>query len=523
MKISAKNNLHINSSQFSQGDIFVVPVFKSNIKGAKGGMLPGADETSLKYLKKYEHELNGAITREVKRTDYKVLAGKRLNVPAGKCSLRISGLSHQALSLTGPSLDEWRRLGGDALRQALSLKSEHLVIDLSQVKGSISSQILQAIAEGLALGAYEFNQYRKATDKTKASLQVIIFGLNLSPAESRKVLDSARAISEATCFARDLVNLGPSDLVPADLVTHAKKIARASKGRVKVKIYDRRGLERLGAGGILGVGKGSDYPPYLIHLHYKGKTSAKKTKKKTIALVGKGVTFDSGGYSIKPAKSMEDMKCDMSGAAAVLGTMSYLTSLSGKEVLEHDVHVIVPTVENMLNGKSVKPGDVLKALNGKTMEVLNTDAEGRLILADALAYSERLKPDVVIDLATLTGACIVALGSDITGLFSTDEKLAHTLKDLGAKSGELFWELPIASDQYRGNISSLIADIKNTGDGGPGAIIGALFLKEFVPPDVDWAHLDIAGPAFVTKESDYIKKGGTGFGVRTLIAYLHSL
>ncbi len=321
-------------------------------------------------------------------------------------------------------------------------------------------------------------------------------------------------------FSRDLVNTPPTDMNPLELTRQARKLSSGSKGRVKIKLFNRKALERLKAFSLLGVAKGSSIEPFLLHLQYQPKKRNKQSKK--VILIGKGITFDSGGLSIKSGKGMEEMKCDMAGAACVLGVLKALTLLPIDQLPEHEIHVLVPTAENMINGDSLKPGDVISAINGKTIEVLNTDAEGRLILADALSYAERIKGDMIIDLATLTGACVVALGGEYAGLFSNDEELTETLKVAGLAAGEKSWELPLAAE-YRGQMDSEVADLKNIGNGGPGAILGALFLKEFVPADTPWAHLDIAGPAFGGRSNEYIRRGATGYGVLTLLRMLESL
>jgi leucyl aminopeptidase len=245
----------------------------------------------------------------------------------------------------------------------------------------------------------------------------------------------------------------------------------------------------------------------------------KKKASKVVSLVGKGVTFDSGGLSIKPAGSMEDMKMDMGGAAAVLGAMHALAVISPKV----EVRGYIPTTENMINGKATRPGDVVRAMSGKSIEILNTDAEGRLILADALNLAEKDGSDIIVDLATLTGACMVALGNDYAGLFSDDDKLVDSLMKASALAGERLWRLPLAPE-YKKLIESPIADIKNTGGRYGGAITGALFLQHFVSnPKTKWAHLDIAGPAYADGDAGHIRKGGVGFGVRTLINFVRGL
>jgi leucyl aminopeptidase len=325
-----------------------------------------------------------------------------------------------------------------------------------------------------------------------------------------KVLILAQQVIPGVFLARDLINEPASVSTPTYLADHAAKILRSDG--IRGEIWGPAKIKAAKMAGLLAVARGSIEEPRFIKLIY---TPTGKPKKK-IALVGKGITFDSGGLSLKPPKSMETMKHDMSGGAAVLGVMSVISHLKPQ------VHVTgyVPATENLPSGTAQKPGDIIRYKNGKTVEVLNTDAEGRLILADALIQAVNDIPDVIIDLATLTGACVVALGSQIAGLFSNSQELSETLIRCGKEAGEQLWPLPLVRE-YKDDIKSTVADIKNTGSGNAGAIAAALFLQEFVG-EVPWAHLDIAGPAFSEKDSSYVPKGGTGFGVRTLARYLLS-
>jgi leucyl aminopeptidase len=280
-----------------------------------------------------------------------------------------------------------------------------------------------------------------------------------------------------------------------------------------VEIWDKKKIQAMKLVGLLAVNRGSQEEPRFIIIRYR---PVGRPKKKT-ALIGKGVTFDSGGLSLKPSKSMETMKLDMAGAAAIIGAMSVLPVLR----LPIEVTGYIPSTDNLPSGSAQKPGDIIRYLNGKTVEVLNTDAEGRLILADALALAAREKPDCMVDLATLTGACMVALGTQVAGIFGNDRPLVDTLIRCGREAGEDLWELPLVKE-YREDIKSSIADIKNVGSSHGGAITAALFLQEFVA-QIPWAHLDIAGPAFTEKDILTCPKGGTGFGVLTLLNFLSSL
>jgi leucyl aminopeptidase len=365
-----------------------------------------------------------------------------------------------------------------------------------------------AAAEGLALGAYRFGRYRTQHDDDEPLESAAIVGAAKWDAKPmRAALNEADATVDAVCWARDLVNTPAADLPPAAIADAAKSMA-AEVG-LACKVWGERELENGGFGGILGVGRGSANPPRMIELAYTG-----AGKRAPIALTGKGITFDSGGLSIKDAKAMEGMKDDMGGAASILATMKTLARLKPKI----NVIAAIPSSENMPSGTAQKPGDVIRHYGGKTSEVLNTDAEGRLILADALAYLAEQRPQLIIDTATLTGACVVALGTDIAGAFGNDAALTRELVEAGAAVGEPIWELPLHRD-YRWMIDSSVADMKNTGERYGGAIAAALFLAEFVG-DTPWVHLDIAGPAFSEKGNDLGPKGATGSPVRTLVRFV---
>jgi len=404
----------------------------------------------------------------------------------------------------------FRRAGGRLARKAREIHLEDASVEWPR---SFTPEEAKAFTEGLILGSYQFNRYK--TQLKDNSPGVTHFSFVVKPENAsaiKKALQTAQAYCEGVVLARDLINGAPSDVTPKVLADTARKM---SKGPVKVRIYGKSELKRMGAGGILGVNIGSAQEPYLIHLHYKPKGAPKKS----VAIVGKGITFDSGGLSLKPAGSMETMKMDMSGAAAVLGVFSQMAALRPPV----EVHGVIATTENMPGGRAYKPGDVLKAMNGKTMEVLNTDAEGRLILADALSYAARQKPDAMIDMATLTGACIIALGWLVTGAMTNNPKLLEDLKEASEAEGERLWELPLV-EEYRNDIKSKVADIKNIGGGrDAGSIIGGLFLQEFVG-ETPWVHLDIAGPAYPEREYPGIPYqysfSGAGLMVRTLLTYL---
>ncbi|MEP7060157.1 MAG: leucyl aminopeptidase [Actinomycetota bacterium] len=364
-----------------------------------------------------------------------------------------------------------------------------------------------AAVEGLALGAYRFTTYKTTKDKPALKKAVVLGAARWDAKAASAAVKRAAIVTEAQCWARDLVNTPAGDMPPAQIAIEAQKMAK-SVG-LTCKVWSGAQLVSGGFGGIIGVGKGSANPPRMIELTYTG--AGKQTP---IALTGKGIAFDSGGLSLKDPKSMENMKEDMGGAASILGTMRALAQLKPKI----NVIAVIPCSENMPGGHAQHPGDVIRHRGGTTSEVLNTDAEGRLVLADSLAYLTEKKPQLIIDTATLTGACMVALGNDIAGAFGNDDDLTREVVDAGNAVDEPMWQLPLYRD-YRKLIDSTVADIKNIGDRYGGAITAALFLAEFVG-DIPWVHLDIAGPAFAEKATPLAPRGATGMPVRTLVKFV---
>ena len=366
----------------------------------------------------------------------------------------------------------------------------------------------QALGEGLVMGAHRLVDFKRSPKKSSLKKVIIQSSKEVSRGAKTGVI-----VGEGNTFARRLQDTPANKMRPKDMVAEARKIAKNSP-KITVKALDEKSMEKLGMGSLLSVSRGSSEPAYLIHLVYK---PAKKAKRK-ICLVGKGLTFDSGGISIKPSARMDEMKYDMSGGAAVLGTFHALAGLNP----DVEVHGLVPTSENMPDASSVKPGDVVTASNGLTIEVLNTDAEGRLILADALAYAEKtIKPDAMIDLATLTGAVVVALGHELTGVMGNSKTLSDELVASGQTTGELVWPLPII-DFHKEDMKGSVGDLKNIGSPstGAGSCTAGAFLANFVG-DIPWAHLDIAGTAWGASRRDYQGGAvGTGVGVRLLLDYL---
>lgn len=411
-------------------------------------------------------------------------------------------------NLNGETL---RRASATAIKKVLSLSQNSVSILSPDILNDIQKEVY-AVSEGALLGGYKFDKYITTNKESKEIKETVLIVSEKNVSEAKKGLHLAKILSDATCFVRDLVNEPPSDLTPAKFSEFAKSTAEEGKSAgVTVTIFDKEQIEEMQMGALLGVNRGSAEPPVLIHLHYKPENS-----KKSIALVGKGITFDSGGLSLKPSDGMETMKMDMAGAASILGVFKALPYLKPQV----EVHGILALTENMPGGRAYKPGDILKTMSGKTIEVLNTDAEGRLILADALSYAQKQNPDAIIDVATLTGAVVIALGSLVAGVMGNDDDLFKGIQEASENSGEKFWQLPLV-EEYRERLKSSVADIQNISsvrrEAGP--ITGGLFLQAFVK-NKSWLHIDIAGPAWADKEFCYLSKGGTGFPTRTLIHYL---
>ena len=366
----------------------------------------------------------------------------------------------------------------------------------------------QAHAEGILLGAYGYDAF-KSDPEPNSLRKLSVVG---SGRDVREALKLGATVAGAVCFARDLVNEPGGSLTPEKLAAAARALASGDDGTdgaaLEIEVWEREEIVEAGLGGLLGVNRGSTQPPRFVEITWRPPTDAEGF----LALVGKGITFDSGGLSIKPATGMETMKIDMSGAAAVLGAMRVV------KVLAPPIRVTgyIPITDNMLGGDASRPGDILNIRNGKTVEVLNTDAEGRLILADALSLASEAKPDAIVDLATLTGACVVALGTKVAGLMGNNDGWIDAVEAAGERAGERVWHLPLPAD-YRKQLDSPVADLKNIGNRWGGTLTAALFLQEFVAEGIPWAHLDIAGPAWTDSVDGEAAKGGTGFGVRLLV------
>jgi leucyl aminopeptidase len=460
-------------------------------KGAEFG--PGADAV--------DAALDGGLAAFLSEAGFEGKLGETLAVPtAGRLKAKAAvlvGIGDPA-ELTA---DGVRRAGAAIARRAG--KAASVATTLATAGSDLAvAAAAQALAEGLVLGAYQYLEYKGDAKPSKLK-KVVVIATGGAPV--RDAVARGATIGEAVTWARDMVNTPSKEKSPADMVAAARKLLRG-KG-VTVEVLDVKELKAQRMGGVLGVGQGSEQTPRFLKMTY----SPGRSRGSALAFVGKGVVFDSGGLSLKTAGGMETMKTDMSGGAAVIAAMSTLADL---EVTTRIVGY-VPLVENMPSGTAIRPGDVLKIRNGKTVEVLNTDAEGRLILADALSLASEARPAAVIDLATLTGACMVALGDRIAGLMGNDDGWVDQVQAAADRAGEPVWHLPLPPE-YRKQLESEVADMKNIGGSYGGALTAGLFLQEFVD-NAPWVHLDIAGPARANADDGYLAKGGTGFGVRTLV------
>ena len=428
-------------------------------------------------------------------------------------SLEILGNNLDTLTIIG--LGDKIKINSDVLRNALS-ECIRKVLDKDEKIGilmpwdSLENDAIYDIAETLRLSAYKDNRFNKKRVE-KINLKEIEF-LNLENIEHIS-FKKVEEICQGVEFARKLVAAPPNDLTPLEMSNKAIEIAK--EHNLEIKILEENDCLNLGMGAYLAVAKGSNLKPKFIHITYRPENAVSSK----VAFVGKGLTFDSGGYNLKVgASQIEMMKYDMGGSAAVLGAAKAIGALKPKGV---EIHFIVAACENMINGSAMHPGDVVTAANGKTIEVNNTDAEGRLTLADALIYASNLKPNIIVDLATLTGACLIALGNDVAGMWCNDNKLAEELLQAASEKDEGLWRMPLQKS-YKDGLKSHIADMKNTGPRAGGSITAALFLEEFFDSNINWAHIDIAGTCWTDKNKGLNPSGATGYGVRTLIDWIKS-
>ena len=468
-------------------ELLAVPI------GKDGAFGPGADVV--------DAALGGGLAAFLVEAGFEGKLGETLAVPTGgklraKAAILVGIGDPAALTVDGV-----RRAAAAIARRASKAASVGTTLAVAGAKLD-AADAAQAVAEGFVLGAYQYLDYKG--DATPSKLKKVAV-ISDAGAVVRNAVTRGAAIGDAVTWARDMVNTPSKEKSPADMVVAARRLLRGSG--VTVQAFEGARLEAERFGGVIGVGQGSQQAPRFLKMTY----APRGARGKPLAFVGKGVVFDSGGLSLKTAGGMETMKTDMSGGAAVIAAMSTLQDLGVKT----RVTGYVPLVENMPSGTAIRPGDVLKIRNGKTVEVLNTDAEGRLILADALSLASDEKPAAVIDLATLTGACMVALGDKIAGLMGNDDAWVVQVRSAADRAGEPVWHLPLPQE-YRKQLESEVADLKNIGGSYGGALTAGLFLQEFVD-GAPWVHLDIAGPARANADDGYLTKGGTGYGVRTLV------
>lgn len=479
-----------STKNISNKAVYVISLFEDDVKN------------NFKVLNNF---LNEEIKQILKEHDFKAKKLQCLYLQPLKLeqfnNLFIIGLGERK----NFNLEILRKSAGKSAKEIKKLNKEIILFDIEHLDLDTSENLVTATTEGFILGLYTFNRYK--TKKENKEIKNIYIKVN-EKENLNKVLQQTQKICVNANLARDLVNLPSNFLTPTDFANEAKKIAGKNQN-FKLTVFSKNEILKKGLNAFYAVSKGSIEEPKFIILEYQGN---KKSKNYKYAFVGKGITFDSGGISLKPSKGMDEMKGDMAGGAAVLGIIKTLAELK----ININAVAIIPATENMPSGGAQKPGDIITAYNRTTIEVLNTDAEGRLILADALAYTEKnYGPEFIIDLATLTGAAHIALGPFAIALLGNNQELINKIISAGEKTFERCWQLPLW-DEYKGIIKSEIADIKNIGDGSAGTITGAAFLSKFIK-NTKWVHLDIADTSYITKEQPYFIKGATGSGVRLLV------
>ncbi|MGD9764761.1 MAG: leucyl aminopeptidase [Candidatus Binatia bacterium] len=466
-----------------RSDLLVIPVF--------------GDPAAAPGIRALAAEPRAQVMAEVRRQHFSGARGQ-------ECWAHGTGGGARAILLFGagpaPHLALWYEVADAVARQSARLLARRTAVAVGP-HGDAAT--ITALGEGVALARYAFTRYR-SRPSVEAPLAVTLVLDRVEPAH-RRALRNATISSTATALARDLINTPAADLAPADLARTAQSLSRRG---LRVRVFDAPALEREGMGALLGVGRGSVQPPRFIEMIYRPRRA-----RRSVALVGKGITFDSGGLSLKTADAMQAQKRDMSGAAVVLGVMSALPALD----LPVEVRGYVASAENMPSGAAIRPGDVLRAYNGTTIEVLNTDAEGRLVLADGLSYAARRRPDCIIDFATLTAVVRTALGPRCAAVLGNDPRLVGELIAAAGAANEMLWELPLI-EEYRRDIDSRVADLKNVGEGHAGTIVAALFLREFVG-ELPWAHIDFSSTAMSEGFACH-PKGASGFGVRSTLRWL---
>jgi leucyl aminopeptidase len=477
------------------------------------------DPSKDSFFKSIDSALSGVLAEVAKSESFEGKTGQTLVVHthgkiAAKRILVVGGGARA--EFTNPHIRDIAATVATAANKASAASVAFVVPALG---GNREAPLMQILAEGVVLGTYKFGRYFTGEDH-KRPMALKSFGVFLDAKGKKPTAAQSKAFSAAVTrgtqigravnHARDLINEPAAAITPTALASDAQSIAKKHKGTLTVTVLDAKKCQELGMGMFLAVGQGSDQEPRFIHMTYK---PAKKAKKR-LCFIGKGITFDSGGYSLKASQAMEDMKVDMSGAAAVISAMDAIATLGS----EHEVHAVAACCENLVSGRAYKLGDVLISMDGTTVEINNTDAEGRLTLGDAITYARtKIQPDEMFDFATLTGACMVALGPYTAGVMSDHEGLVRGWMSAAERTGEDMWRLPLTS-RLREQLKSQIADMRNTGDRYGGAITAGLFLKTFAK-DTPWVHVDIAGPASLSTTRPSQPKGGTGFAVTTIVEY----
>jgi leucyl aminopeptidase len=442
-----------------------------------------------------------SLAKLLKREDFTGKKDQTIEVATGAAELKVTKVLLVGLGSAPLSEAEVRLFAAKGARFALGAKATSLTITVPE--GTPGAE--RAVTEGVVLGAYRFTKYLTGDRVPKAQLERVTLVAAKVTKEGKEGLAVGKQVGEAICIARDLINEPPNELYPEVLANRA--VAVSKENGLTVKVFDRPAIEKKGMKLIIAVGQGSRRDPRVVHMTYK---PAKPAKKKLV-FVGKGLTFDTGGICIKPAPGMEEMKGDMGGAANVVALMAAVAAV--KPAVE--VHGLIGCAENMPDGAAYRPGDIFGSYDGKTVEIINTDAEGRLVLADVLAYARELKPDLLLDNATLTGACVVALGPTVSGFYANRDEVAERVKKAAKAAGEAMWHMPLVED-LRDGLKSDWADIKHVADRWGGSITAALFLREFVG-DTPWVHIDVAGPSMANKPYNVFAKGGTGHGVLTFL------
>lgn len=467
-------------------------------------------------LASLDRALDGGLAKFLQRAEFKGKKDQVVDFPTlGKMPASrviVFGLGSKG-ELTDADL---RVYAAKVARLANDGKSASLVLSVPE---GVTGEQLRFLAEGAVLGAYKFTKYLTGDRRPKAELEKVM--LAAAKGEKRKKgaagegpekwLALGQRVAEAVCITRDLVNEPGNELIPAALADAAARVAK--QFGLRCQVFDLPEIERRGMQLLAAVGQGSVNEPRFVHMTY----APRKKAKRKIVFVGKGLTFDSGGLCIKPAPGMGEMKADMAGAGNVVGLMAAIAALAP----EVEVHGIIATAENMPDGNAYRPGDVFGSLDGKTVEIVNTDAEGRLVLADALAYARTLEPEVIINNATLTGACVIALGKNCSAFYSTSDDFAEKFAAAAREAGEQFWRMPLLDDLKDG-LKSDIADLKHVADRWGGSITAALFLREFVG-DSPFIHADIAGPSFADRAAGMYPKGGTGHGVLAFLRFIENM